>query len=174
MFRMLRWCVGLFAICLALAVHAEDFDAMIRDEIIRERGDTAAFEEIKRTAERGDAVAQYRLGVTYFGVKNSEGAVKWLRKAAEQGNVDAQVTLGGICSNWAKLSKKYAEETEKWYRKAAEQGNTGAQASLGLMLYDSSRQGDKEEAAKWLRKAADQGNRLARSRLEDIDKNNKR
>ena len=45
-----------------------------------------------KAAERGDANAQYRLGNCYAeGMeKNDAEAVKWYRKAAEQGNDDAQ------------------------------------------------------------------------------------
>ena len=49
-------------------------------------------------AERGDAGAQYNLGVRYDkgqGVpQDSKEAVKWYRLSAEQGNVDAQFNLG--------------------------------------------------------------------------------
>ena len=62
-------------------------------------------------------------------------AEKLWRLAAEQGNVQAQWTLGRLYDardipfGVAKNSK----EAEKWYRKAAEQGNESAQLNLGLM-----------------------------------------
>ncbi len=69
---------------------------------LRERGDDAvdtefflgAFELVKknrRAAEQGDAEAQYRLGSFYregFGVQQDDAeAMKWYRKAAEQGYI---------------------------------------------------------------------------------------
>ena len=57
-----------------------------------------AFRELLPLAEQGDAAAQHKLGVMY---DNGEGvlvndaeAVKWYRKAAEQGDSDAQTILG--------------------------------------------------------------------------------
>ena len=49
-------------------------------------------------AEKGDSTAQYFLGAMYAkgeGVpKDNAEAVKWFRKAAEQGHTDAQYILG--------------------------------------------------------------------------------
>ena len=49
-------------------------------------------------AERGDAAAQYNLGVCYHngdGVEeDAKEAVKWFRKAAAQGNATPQYHLG--------------------------------------------------------------------------------
>lgn len=53
---------------------------------------------IQRMAEHGDAQAQFNLGVMYAkgeGVaQDLKQAVPWYRKAAEQGMVDAQYSLG--------------------------------------------------------------------------------
>ena len=64
-----------------------------------DRGDYAtALREFKPLAEKGDAYAQYNLGVMYDngqGVpKDYKTAVKWYTLAAEQGNADAQSNLG--------------------------------------------------------------------------------
>lgn len=53
-----------------------------------------------------------------------------LRKAAEQGDIDAQYKLGNCYYNGNGVSEDKAEAV-KWYRKAAEQGNVDAQYSLG-------------------------------------------
>lgn len=71
--------------------------------------------ELQKLADRGDANAQWQMGVRYH---NGEGvpqddalAFHWFLRAAEQGNVDAQATLGAYC--WAgrgvpqDLSKAY-------------------------------------------------------------------
>ena len=54
------------------------------------------FEQTKAKAEKGDAFSQYILGYMYSkgqGVpKDFREAVKWFRKAAEQGQVLAQIT----------------------------------------------------------------------------------
>ena len=64
--------------------------------------------------------------------------VKWLLKAAEQGNADAQLTFGQLYGGG--YATEYNEpgtdvtpdpaEAKKWYTKAAEQGNQEAQAAL--------------------------------------------
>ena len=52
-------------------------------------------EAVRRKAERGDAEAQFNLGVLYRNERgdSAEGA-KWHRKAAEQGFALAQLHLG--------------------------------------------------------------------------------
>ena len=80
------------------------------------------------------AEEQYNLGTAYFAsdsmveFSNVEG-VKWWRKAAEQGHVEAQLNLGDVY--WygqdAPMDKV---EAVKWYRSAAQQGNAVAQRKL--------------------------------------------
>ena len=61
-------------------------------------------------------------------------AVKWYRKAADQGDAAAQFNLGVMYATGQGVPQDYAEAV-KWYRKAAEQGHAGAQYNLGVM-YD--------------------------------------
>ena len=76
-------------------------------------------------AERGDAGAQFNLGVRYDkgqGVpQDSKEAVKWYRLSAEQGNADAQSNLGDIYFYGRGGLQDY-KEAFKWYRLSAEQG----------------------------------------------------
>ena len=90
--------------------------------------------DIKRTlAAEGDAVAQFELGRCYArgeGVdKNQIEAVRWFRKAAEQGLASAQLTLAYNC-----VAKDEAEAV-RWFRKAAEQGVDEAQFNLAYRYY---------------------------------------
>jgi TPR repeat protein len=55
----------------------------------------------------------------------------WYRKAAEQGDTDAQKMLGILYSNGQGVPQDYVQAA-LWYRKAAEQGNAQAQRMLGL------------------------------------------
>ena len=55
-----------------------------------------------------------------------------LRKAAEQGDIDAQYELGNCYYNGRGVSEDKAEAV-KWYRKAAEQGHVNAQYQLGFL-----------------------------------------
>jgi FOG: TPR repeat, SEL1 subfamily len=56
-------------------------------------------DEIRAKAEVGDAAAQVQLGDAYdigAGVKRDVAeAVKWYRKAAEQGDAEGEYSLGG-------------------------------------------------------------------------------
>jgi hypothetical protein len=51
-------------------------------------------------------------------------SVKWYRKAAEQGNANAQHGLGVMYHNGFGVERDDNEAT-KWFRKAAEQGHYG-------------------------------------------------
>jgi TPR repeat protein len=55
-------------------------------------------------------------------------AVRWYRKAAEQGDAAAQDALGFMSGKGQGVSQDYAEAA-LWYRKAAEQGDVKAQSS---------------------------------------------
>ena len=78
-------------------------------------------------------MAQHRLGYMYAngqGVQKDDAqAVKWFRKAAEQGNAKAQYCLGVMYDSGIGVQKDEAQ-TVKWYSKAAQQGNTEARNEL--------------------------------------------
>ena len=96
------------------------------------------FESTKANAVRGDASAQFKLGVMYTkgrGVlEDDKEAVKWFRKAAEQGLANAQFNLGLMHGNGRGVLED-DKEAAKWYRKAAEQGSVNAQNNLGFLYY---------------------------------------
>lgn len=116
-----------------------------------------------RPGSKREALIQFNIGEKYRlgdGVEQSNiEAVKYFRKAAEQGLPDAQYSLGLMYALGKGIKRDIYQATE-WMRKAAEQSNPKAEDWLGWM-YSYSKSGevkvDYEEAAKWLRKAADQG-----------------
>lgn len=89
--------------------------------------------ELQASADRGDARAQFNLGVMYGKgeavAQDDVEAVKWFRKAADQGIARAQYNLGYRYRDGKGVAQDDAEAV-KWYRKAADQGHPGAQASL--------------------------------------------
>jgi tetratricopeptide (TPR) repeat protein len=89
-------------------------------------------------ARKGYAPAQFRLGLIYVkgdGVpKDYREALKWYRKAADQGNTAAQRSLGVMFGEGLGVPQDYAEAL-KWFRRAAEQNDAAAQTNLGIM-YD--------------------------------------
>ena len=68
-----------------------------------------------------------------FGVaKNRMRAIDLCQRPAENGNVDAQVLLGGL---FVLIEPANDVESRKWLLKAAVQGNSTAQVSLALRYY---------------------------------------
>lgn len=94
----------------------------------------AAAKLFRPLAEKGNAVAQYRIALMHkmgLGVsKDRKQAQKWSRLAAKQGNADAQVLLGSL---YYKGDGKESDDIEKaymWYDIAATQGNDEAKKEL--------------------------------------------
>ncbi|MDP6022844.1 MAG: hypothetical protein QGG19_16325 [Alphaproteobacteria bacterium] len=99
-----------------------------------------AFRLWKPLADQGDAKAQYYLGGMYgtgLGVpKDGAKHIYWLTKAAKQGYVDAQSSLGFMYANdWVKgvVPEDAAKAAFYWFTKAAKQGAEDAQSNLGVM-----------------------------------------
>ena len=117
--------------------------------------------ELRAGAKGGNAESQLRLGLALAWGKlglarNPAGAVKWLRKAAEQNHATAQFNLGVFYREGLGVAANYVEAV-KWFRQAAEQNLAEAQVNLGA-CYDSGHgvPTDFVEAVKWYRRAADQ------------------
>jgi clan AA aspartic protease (TIGR02281 family) len=92
-------------------------------------------------------------------------AIAWYRRAADQGNADAQANLGAMYEVGQGVAQDYAQAIA-WYRRAADQGNADAQADLGAMYANGHGVAqDDAQALIWLRKAADHGNADAQANL---------
>ena len=103
------------------------------------------------------AEEMYEIGKENYKKKNYSEAVKWFRKAAEQGYAEAQTNLGDMYRKGKGVPQDDSEAI-KWYLKATEQGHARAQNNLGVMYkngYGISQ--DDSEAVKWFRKVAEQG-----------------
>lgn len=79
--------------------------------------------------ERLTPEEQFEKGWLYYKDRNYTEAVKWWRKAAEQGDIEAQYNLGESYEYGEGVMKDY-EEAVKWYLKAAKQGDEDAQQKL--------------------------------------------
>src|SRR5262245_5096499 len=96
----------------------------------------AQAKELRKSAEAGDASAQYRLGLLYGEGKgiprDSLQAKEWVEMAAMQGHPGAQLHLGTLYleGNGAPQSGQMALV---WFGRAAEQDNGLACAKLGGM-----------------------------------------
>jgi hypothetical protein len=83
--------------------------------------------------ERGDAEAQYNLGVKYAEGKgvpqDYKKAFEWYTKAAEQGDIMAQFYLGVMYEKGLGVPQNH-EEAIEWWRKAAAAGVVNAKNKL--------------------------------------------
>ena len=90
---------------------------------LNEKDYKQAVEWFKKSANQGNAYAQFNLGVIYgngFGVqKDFKQAAQWFKKAADQGNSEAQFNLGILYQNGygVDISKKIAIFNKHWEEK---------------------------------------------------------
>jgi tetratricopeptide (TPR) repeat protein len=84
-------------------------------------------------------------------------AIRWYRRAADQGNPHAQNNMGWLYEYGRGVAQDYGEAM-RWFRLAAEQGNDSAQSNIGR-LYENGWgvAQDYGEAMRWYRKAAEGG-----------------
>lgn len=120
-------------------------------------------------AEKGDADAQFNLGQAYRlgrGVAINLAAAKtWLERAANQGHVDAQTTLGLLL-----FQNGEQADGVRWLKKAAEHDEPRAQLVYGTALVngDGVTQ-DPVLGYAYVRRAAAQGLQPAQETLQQLD-----
>ncbi len=117
--------------------------------------ESARFDRLVASAEKGDAHAQVELGILYYeGLADGRRpdyaeALKWFQRAADQGNAKAQDRIGLMYYNGKGVPQDFAEAAH-WYQLAAEGGNYHAR----LQLSDMYQRGvgvprDSGESRKW-------------------------
>jgi hypothetical protein len=148
---------------VAIAGLTEGLDALRKNDF------PAAVKELRPLADRGDAEAQYRVGLMYeFGKgypQDKAQGIAWFRKAAAQNHVAAQTELGIIYATGDGVAKDSKQAVE-WFQKAAPQGNVAAQYNLGLLYAKGDGvKVDNAQAIAWWRKAAAQGMSVAQFKL---------
>jgi len=122
-------------------------------------------------AEKGNAKAQYNLGLMYqhgWGVKKDPPtALEWYKKSALQNNADAQYNLGLMYTR-GKAVFRSDREAVKWWTYAATQGMAAAQYNLGVMYaYGMGCKQNGDLAVGLWQRAANQGNRAAARALAE-------
>ena len=118
----------------------------------------------------GPAWAGFDEGMAAYDRGDYATALKEWLPLAEQGDANAQNSLGIMYGNGDGVTQDYAEAL-KWYRKAAEQGNADAQNNLGVMYANG--EGvpqDHAQAHLWWNLAAAQGNEVARKNRDIVVK----
>jgi len=121
-------------------------------------------------ANDNDPAAQYTLGLYYLNghdsyEKNTERAIQWLTKAADNNFTQAQIELGNVYIDGTHVERDY-EQAARWFDRAAQSDDPEAQYLLGRLFQKGlGVTKDKSIAIMWYRKAANQGHREARKRL---------
>ena len=103
---------------------------------------------------------------TFTPLTFAQTKIEKLHNAAEQGDVEAQASLGSLYFNGSGSVELSHKRAAKWYQLAAEQGHAQAQFRLGfLYLNGFGVPQDGQLAAKWSRLAAEQGHVIAQFNL---------
>lgn len=136
-------------------------------------------DELIALANNGDVYAMDTLGAAYefgedkevIGVlgieKDFEEAVKWYRKAAEQGNDDAKTNLGWCYYCGFGVSEN-VQKAEELLLDAANEDNNLAMLRLGHIRTD---EGNVPRAIDWYKKAAEHGRSYANVCIGEIYRN---
>lgn len=128
-------------------------------------------------AERGDPLAQLKLGMLYYmgkGVpENEKTALTWLKRSADQGQIEAMFQLGNLYAfgeHAGQLSPEPDREAALWYFHAASRGHAEAQHTLGLMFLAGKGVAENSgEGIRWIRRAAANGHREAKRFISSLD-----
>jgi TPR repeat protein len=121
------------------------------------------------------AAQQFDFGIKYaYGdgvLQNNDEAIKWIRKAAEQGYAKAQNCLGTFYY-WGDRVAQDVNECIKWFRKAAKQNYEPSQIWLENIYADGwGAPEDFSEKIRWYREAAAEGFVTAQRRLGNFYSN---
>ncbi|NOZ37380.1 MAG: sel1 repeat family protein [Gammaproteobacteria bacterium] len=118
-------------------------------------------------AHNGNSKAEFFLGMLYESASNDRyKALYWYRRAAEQGDREAQHNLGLAYARGLGV-KKNIPKAIKWWRAASMKGNTDSQYNLGI-IYATGGDGvsrNFKEAKRWWLLAAANGDALAQYNL---------
>ena len=117
---------------------------------------------IKFSSKEERAWVQTNIGTLYCNaLNNTENfnfteAMKWFRKAADQGDAEAQYSIGRLYDYGLGVQQDFTKAM-RWYLLAASQNHAGAQYSIG-MLYDNTEGSIQNftEAMRWYLLAAAQ------------------
>ena len=111
----------------------------------------------------------FESALKYYQEGDYPAAFRLFKKAAEQGQANAQYNLGLMYYNGEGVTRDL-KQAVYWYQKAAEQGDASAQNNLGVMYGEG--EGvtrDAKQAVYWFEKAAEQGDAEAQRILNLIN-----
>eukprot|EP00040_Diaphanoeca_grandis_P031702 m.190163 g.190163 ORF g.190163 m.190163 type:complete len:271 (+) comp32395_c0_seq2:395-1207(+) len=109
-------------------------------------------------ATRGNAKAQYNLGLCYLAGDagfdhNTDKALQWMERAAEQGFILAQHHVAVMFDQQNEI-----DHANSWYHEAANNGHANSQFNLGVNYKDGiGVKQNERESLSWFEAAAEQG-----------------
>ena len=129
-----------------------------------DRGDfSTAYREWMPVAERGDANAQFNVGLLYANgkgvAKDPRQAAEWYRKAAAQGVAAAEYNLGVMYANGDGV-RRDVHEAVKWLQAASDHGIPLGREHLAD-LYGGSDVQNYSKSLEWHRRQAEKGDPVA-------------
>ena len=148
------------------------------------RPDPRALQQLQRAAQQGDPTAEFDFGVLLFNHDNKPfglphgsdyaRAVPWYKKAAIQGDVDAEDTLGSYYHLGLGVRKNSAKALY-WWKRAAAQGDADSEYAVGAQYQHGS--GVPQNYAKaiyWYQLAAAHGEPGAERQAEALRRKTRR
>jgi len=127
-------------------------------------------QSLEDKAMTGDPEAETTLALALHAAtllkRDDAGALRLLRKAADQGFVAAQESLGIFSAMGIGMEQSAPAEALEWYKKAAQQGSLDAATNIALMYANGlGIPKDSAQAMIWFRKAAEGGDATAQYNL---------
>ncbi len=140
---------------------------------LQAKAKTLKLEDLSPLEERattGDPEAETTLGLAYHAAvllrKNDAEALRLLQKAADQGFMAAQESLGIFAETGIGMEKPAPLEALEWYQKAVQQGSLDAATNIALMYSGGiGIPKDQAQALIWFHRAAEGGDATAQYNL---------
>ena len=124
---------NVYALMIFVFVGVSGCSGSTKDEVAQaeQKKVRGEHDKLKKLANEGDVNAQCELASKYVSTRKYEEAIKWWRKAAEQGHLKAQDLLSYHLAKGKMVQQDYAEAA-KWNRIMSYQGYAAGMRRLGL------------------------------------------
>lgn len=141
-------------------------DDPIPETATKEEPKPAVKDKPKPAAKNDPKMSSLEQGDVYYEQEDYGQAMECYRKAAEEGDADAQCDLG-YCYKIGDGVKKDPKKAVEWFTKSAEQGNARAQYNLALCFeHGNGVKKNLKKAIEWYTKSAEQGYESAQCNLK--------
>ncbi len=135
----------------------------------KKHNEDEALQYFKKAAELGHADSQFIHGSHLLDLRRNKEAQQWMVKAAKNGSVLAQTTVGESFLKGDDGFEKNPEKGIYWLTKAANNNWPKAQHLLGMAYLDGNGvKKDQGEAVKWLTKSSEQNFSPAQLKLSQL------